>query len=74
MMQRLNQNNIMNMFNMLKNANNPQAMIKQLMMNNPNVKSAVDYINANGGNAQDAFYKLANEKGVNPEDILSQFK
>jgi hypothetical protein len=63
---------IKNMMNIVKNAGNPQTMISQLAMSNPQVKEAMDYIEKSGGDGQKAFYALAKEKGVNPEDILKQ--
>ena len=41
-------------------------------LNNPQMKQVMDYINANGGDPKTAFYKLAKEKGVDPETILKQ--
>jgi hypothetical protein len=38
------------------------------------MKQAMDYVNQNGGDAKEAFYKLANENGVNPEDIINYLK
>ena len=67
-------NQMMNMFNMVRNARNPQAMFNQMMMGNPQIKQVMDYINQNGGDAKAAFYKLADEKGVNPDEILSQLR
>jgi len=29
------------------------------------------YIQQNGGNAKDAFYNMAKEKGINPDEILA---
>ena len=62
------------MMQMLKTARNPQAMLNQMVSCNPQMKQVIDYINQNGGDAKAAFYKLADEKGVNPDDILSQIK
>ena len=45
-------------------------LINQAIRNNPQLKQAIDYVNANGGNPKEAFYKLAKEKGVNPEEFL----
>lgn len=59
---------------MLQGAKNPEATLNQMMQSNPQIKQALDYVNANGGNAKDVFYKLAKEKGVNPDDILNQLK
>lgn len=49
-------------------------MFNQMIGQNPQIKQVVDYVNANGGDPQKAFYKLAEEKGVNPDDILNQLR
>ena len=48
--------------------------LMNLMQNNPGMKQALDYVNANGGNPKEAFYKLAQEKGVDPQTILNSLK
>lgn len=48
--------------------------LQQLVQSNPNMKQAIDYVNANGGNPKDAFYKLAQERGINPDSILNSLK
>lgn len=65
---------IKNMLNTVKNAGNPQAMLMNMAQNNPKIKQAMDVINQSGGDPQKAFYALAEQKGVNPEDILSQLR
>jgi len=45
-----------------------------MAQNNPAMKQALDYVNANGGNPKDAFYKLAKERGINPDEILNSLK
>ena len=45
-----------------------------ILKNNPQLKQAIEYVNQNGGNPKDAFYKLAKEKGVDPQTILNQLK
>ena len=69
-----NLNQIRNMMNTVKNAGNPQAMLMNMAQNNPRIKQAMDVINQSGGDPQKAFYALAEQKGVNPEDILSQLR
>jgi hypothetical protein len=61
-------------FQMVKSARNPQAMLSQMMQNNPQYQNVMNYVNANGGDPQKAFYAMAKEKGINPEEILSQLK
>ena len=63
-----------NMMNTVKSAGNPQAMLMNMAQSNPNIKQAMDFINQSGGDPQKAFYALAEQKGVNPEDILSQLR
>ena len=59
---------------MIQTSQNPQMAIQNLMQSNPNMKQAIDYINANGGNPKEAFYKLAKEKGIDPDTILNSLK
>ena len=61
-----------NLLATIKNAGNPQAMFGQMLSQNPRMKQVMDYINANGGDPKAAFYKAANEAGVDPEEILRQ--
>lgn len=53
---------------------NPQAFLSQMANTNPQLKSVMQLVNSNGGNAKDTFYKMAKEKGVDPESILSQLR
>ena len=47
-------------------------MLQQMITQNPQIQQIMNYINANDGNAKDAFYKMANEKGVNPQEIIKE--
>ena len=61
---------IRQMIGTIRNANNPQALLEQMMrQNNPALSKAMDYIKQNGGDPKQAFEKLAAEKGVNPADL-----
>ena len=65
---------IKQMIDMIKCSSNPQFLLNQMMANNPHMKQVMDYVNSNGGDAKAAFYKKAEEMGVNPDEILSQLK
>lgn len=65
---------IKEMANLIKSSKNPQAMIQNMMAQNPQMKQAMDLINQNGGDAKKVFYDMAKQKGVNPNDILNMFK
>ena len=62
------------MIRTLKSVGNPQMMLNQMIGQNPQLKQVMDYVNANGGDPKSAFYKMAEERGVNPNDILSQLR
>ena len=56
---------------LLRGAKNPQAMLNQMMQNNPQVQAMMQ---ASGGDPKAAFYKLAKEKGVDPDEIINALK
>lgn len=62
------------MMRMVQTANNPMAMMQALADKNPQIKQTMNMIQQAGGNPRDAFYALAKEKGVNPDDILNALK
>ena len=65
---------IRQMMQMVRSAGNPQAMIGQLMQNNPQMQQAMDLIKASGNDPKRAFYALAEQKGIDPNSILDQLK
>ena len=67
-------NNLQQMANAVKYSRNPKAMLEQMMQSNPQIQQAMNYINQNGGDAKDAFYALARQKGVDPESVLKMFR
>lgn len=40
-------------------------------LNDPRLDSAKNYVAQHGGNPQQAFYQLCNEKGLNPAGIIN---
>lgn len=62
------------MMNTIRSCGNPQMMLNQMLGNNPAYKQVMNYVNENGGDAQVAFYKMAQEKGVDPNEILNQLR
>lgn len=57
-------------FQQVKMLTNPIGYINS----SPELKGVIDMVNQNGGNAQQLFYKLAEQKGVDPNEILNMFK
>ena len=52
------------------NMMNPQTALMQ----NPNYQRAMQLVQQNGGDAQKAFYALANQYGLDPAEILNALK
>ena len=61
---------IKQMMQMAKAMQSPQAAIQQI----PQLRQAMEIVNQAGGDPQKAFYTLAQQKGVDPESILSQLR
>lgn len=54
----------------LRNSSNPQELLKSM----PQYQQAVNYVNQNGGDPRTAFYNLAAQRGINPNDILNKIR
>ena len=67
-------NNVRSMMNMVRSARNPQAMLDSMIKSNPQMQEVMNYVRASGGDPRQAFYKMAQEKGVDPNQILNQLK
>lgn len=65
---------IKHMMNMVRSAGNPNAMLNSMMQSNPQLRQVFDIINQNGGDPRTAFYKLAEQKGVDPEEVLKMLR
>lgn len=70
-------NNVMqvkSMMNMVQNSQNPQAVLSQLAMNNSNVAQVLNLIRQSGGDPKTAFYSLAKQKGIDPDQIIAMLR
>ena len=65
---------VRDMIRMVQTANNPTAMLQAIAAKNPQMQQAIDFINQCGGDPQKAFYALAEQKGVDPNEILNALK
>jgi hypothetical protein len=64
-----NQNPILNALQDQK-----QPLLNQLLQNNPQVAYVMQYVQQHGGNPKDAFFAMAQEKGVDPMTIINSLK
>ena len=68
MLASLNRNQASQMISQIKQTmNNPMLLM-------PQYRQMADYVKANGGNAEELFYKKASEMGVDPNDILKAMR
>ena len=65
---------IKQMMGLVNSSGNPQMMLNQMLTGNPQFKQVMDLINQSGGDPKKAFYALAEQRGVDPNDILSMLR
>ena len=58
------------MVQLYKNSKNPMLTIQNMLEQNKELKTVMNFVNRNGGNAQQLFYELAHEAGVDPQEVL----
>lgn len=56
---------------MISAIKNPQAMVQQALQSNPQIQSLIQQ---NGGDPQKAFYAMANQLGVDGDEIIKMLK
>ena len=61
---------VRNLMNIFKKASNPQALLKGMIERNPQLKNVMDYVQSHGGDPEKAFYAMAKEKGINPDEVI----
>jgi len=59
---------------MARSAGNPQAMMQTMLQQDPRYRQAMQLVQASGGDARSAFYKLAKERGVDPEQVIQALR
>ena len=60
--------------NVIQAARNPQAALMNMMGNNPQMKQVQDIIQQRGGDPMQAFRAMAEENGLDPDEILSMIR
>ena len=60
------------MIGTVKASRDPMGAINQMASNNPQMQQVMQVIQQNGGNAKQAFYAMAQQRGVDPNVILQQ--
>ena len=65
---------IKQMMNLFRNANNPQQLLTNMAKQNPQIQNIMNIVQNTGKSPKDLFYQMAQQKGVNPDDILNALK
>ena len=66
-------NQIKQTIQMVKASQNPQAMLNQLITNNPSYKQAMDIVNQYGGDVNKALNETVSQMGIDPKEIMNLF-
>ena len=61
-------------YNMLRNSNNPMQLIQNMAKRNPRVQQIMNLVNMSGKSPKDLFYQMAQQQGVDPNQILNMFR
>lgn len=62
------------MMQMVRGAQNPNAMLQMMAQQNPQLQQAMSIVQQAGGDPQKAFYALCQQRGVDPQQILNALK
>ena len=65
---------IKNVMNTIRGARNPQAALMSMMGNNPQMQQVQNIIQQHGGDPMQAFRAMAEENGLDPDEILSMIR
>ena len=67
-------NSLVDLYKTMQSMSNPKNALTTLMQKNPMVQQAVQLINESNKSPKELFYSMAQQQGVDPEQILSMFK
>lgn len=62
------------MMNFVRYSQNPKMALESMIQSNPQIQNVMDIVRQNGGDAKTAFYNLAKQKGVDPNEILNMLR
>ena len=67
--------NPMQMFQMLRGAQNPQQMFQNMLQQNPRMSSALSQIqnSTQGSNPRDVAMQLAKQRGMSEQQVMNMF-
>lgn len=69
-----NSNNIQQLITAMKNSGNPAQFVENYIRSNPLGQQIINLSQQNKMTPKEMFYKVAQQKGVDPNQILNMFK
>ena len=63
-----------NIINMIKNSGNPGQLFKTMAKSNPQVQQIMQMIQQTNQTPKQLFYQTAQQRGIDPNQILNMFK
>ena len=67
-------NSITQIVNLVRNSKNPQQMLQSVAKNNPQLQQIMNLVQSSNMSPRDLFYKMAQQKGVDPNQIINMLK
>lgn len=65
---------IKKLMSMVQMSSDPQTALLNIINQNPNLRNIVMLAKSNGSNLEQVFYALAQQRGVNPNDVLNALR
>lgn len=65
---------IKNLMSAVQMSTDPNAALANIINQNPNLRNLVMLAKSNGADLQQVFYTLAQQKGVNPNDVINALR
>ena len=62
------------MINMVSRSNNPMQLMQTMAQSNPQLQSILNLIQTSQKSPKDLFFEMAQQKGVNPQQILQMLQ
>ena len=69
-----NLDQIKQMMNYIRFSQNPRMALESMIQSNPQIQNVMNLVRQNGGDPKTAFYNLAKEKGIDPDEILKMLR
>ena len=68
-----NMGQLRQVYQMINSSKNPRAVIQQLAQTNPQLQPMLQIMNS-GGNYEQIFRNMAQQRGINPDEFVKQIK